>query len=700
MKRLFMAMVLAILAFICGAASFACGGEHVHTWGEWGTVVPPTCTQEGIRERRCDACGQTEREPVAAASHTWSGWALQAEPACTQPGSEMRFCEVCSRTEVRAVDALGHDSVFVAETPAGCTEDGERAHYRCSRCGDAFADEDCTQPLGSVVLPATDHTYAEEWSHDESQHWHASTCEHTGLSRDRGMHDFQDGKTCLTCGYTPAYTLGLSYTLINDKSEYLVGIGTATDRDIVIPAERGGIPVTGIGNGAFSDSAVRSVTIPKSVTEIKDYAFEDCAFLESIVIPDSVRYIGNFAFYNCNSLQKITVGKGVELINDRAFANCPMLTEIAYQAEGQSVFTRRNAFYKSGAQGPGIAVTIAEGVTVIPASLFADAFVKSVALSDSVKVIGSEAFCGCKPLTTVSIGPDSAIEQIGSGAFSKCENLATMDLGNCSLTSIEASVFSGCTSLKQIALCVSVTTIGDSAFRQCTSLREIALPSRLTAIGEEAFYHCSALIGITIPEKVTEIGSYAFAGCGGLEEIIYNAEKCEVGISNGIFHTAGVDGKGINVIIGASVNFVPDYLFSPFDINFTTLRPKILSVEFAENGVCQSIGVEAFAACVPLKSIKISESVTSIGVRAFYRCDALESVTIGENVTFIGDHAFGFCPLLTSVVFEHPAGWQQALNLEKTEWKDVPASTLADPAATAFRLRDDSYAWRRTAASL
>lgn len=128
-----MAMVLAILAFICGAASFACGGEHVHTWGEWGTVVPPTCTQEGIRERRCDACGQTEREPVAAASHTWSGWALQAEPACTQPGSEMRFCEVCSRTEVRAVDALGHDSVFVAETPAGCTEDGERAHYRCSR---------------------------------------------------------------------------------------------------------------------------------------------------------------------------------------------------------------------------------------------------------------------------------------------------------------------------------------------------------------------------------------------------------------------------------------------------------------------------------------------------------------------------------------------------------------------------------------
>lgn len=631
MKRLFMAMVLAILAFICGAASFACGGEHVHTWGEWGTVVPPTCTQEGIRERRCDACGQTEREPVAAASHTWSGWALQAEPACTQPGSEMRFCEVCSRTEVRAVDALGHDSVFVAETPAGCTEDGERAHYRCSRCGDAFADEDCTQPLGSVVLPATDHTYAEEWSHDESQHWHASTCEHTGLSRDRGMHDFQDGKTCLTCGYTPAYTLGLSYTLINDKSEYLVGIGTATDRDIVIPAERGGIPVTGIGNGAFSDSAVRSVTIPKSVTEIRDYAFEDCAFLESIVIPDSVRYIGNFAFYNCNSLQKITVGKGVELINDRAFANCPMLTEIAYQAEGQSVFTRRNAFYKSGAQGPGIAVTIAEGVTVIPASLFADAFVKSVALSDSVKVIGSEAFCGCKPADD---GFDRARFRDRADRFRgffqvrKSRNDGSRELF--------AHFHRG---FRLFRLHFSQTNCAVRFRHNDRRFRFPAVhfsprdrpPLPFDRDRRRSVYHCSALIGITIPEKVTEIGSYAFAGCGGLEEIIYNAEKCDVGISNGIFHTAGVDGKGINVIIGASVNYVPDYLFSPFDINFTTLRPKILSVEFAENGVCQSIGVEAFAACVPLKSIKISESVTSIGVRAFYRCDALESVTIGKT---------------------------------------------------------------------
>ena len=55
-------MVLAILAFICGAASFACGGEHVHTWGEWGTVVPPTCTQEGhpgapLRRMRPDGTG-------------------------------------------------------------------------------------------------------------------------------------------------------------------------------------------------------------------------------------------------------------------------------------------------------------------------------------------------------------------------------------------------------------------------------------------------------------------------------------------------------------------------------------------------------------------------------------------------------------------------------------------------------------------
>ena len=47
------------------------------------------------------------------------------------------------------------------------------------------------------------------------------------------------------------------------------------DKDLVIPAEINGVPVTNIGNGVFSDNQLTSVTIPNSVTSIGWWAFFD-----------------------------------------------------------------------------------------------------------------------------------------------------------------------------------------------------------------------------------------------------------------------------------------------------------------------------------------------------------------------------------------------------------------------------------------
>ena len=44
---------------------------------------------------------------------------------------------------------------------------------------------------------------------------------------------------------------------------------------------------------------VPSVSIPKTVTAIEDYAFKDCNNLTSITIPDNVKTIGEYAFYGC-----------------------------------------------------------------------------------------------------------------------------------------------------------------------------------------------------------------------------------------------------------------------------------------------------------------------------------------------------------------------------------------------------------------
>ena len=63
--------------------------------------------------------------------------------------------------------------------------------------------------------------------------------------------------------------------------------GTATA--VNIPAKIQNLPVTEIGNGAFStNKSITSVTIPGGVTSIGYLAFEKCEKLTSVVIPDSV----------------------------------------------------------------------------------------------------------------------------------------------------------------------------------------------------------------------------------------------------------------------------------------------------------------------------------------------------------------------------------------------------------------------------
>lgn len=99
-------------------------------------------------------------------------------------------------------------------------------------------------------------------------------------------------------------TEGLKFSLNAQKTLYSVmGIGNATDTDIVIPFEYEGKAVTSIANYAFYDcDELTSITIPDSVKSIGDYAFYNCSSLTSITIPDSVTSIGEHAFYYCSSL--------------------------------------------------------------------------------------------------------------------------------------------------------------------------------------------------------------------------------------------------------------------------------------------------------------------------------------------------------------------------------------------------------------
>lgn len=100
------------------------------------------------------------------------------------------------------------------------------------------------------------------------------------------------------------------------------------DAVVNIPSEINGTPVTTIGNAAFRDSSVTSVTIPDSVTAIPDYAFGFCSQLTNISIPNSVTFIGFSAFNSCTSLKSITLPSSLSTIQSYAFYNCGNLKTI------------------------------------------------------------------------------------------------------------------------------------------------------------------------------------------------------------------------------------------------------------------------------------------------------------------------------------------------------------------------------------
>lgn len=110
-----------------------------------------------------------------------------------------------------------------------------------------------------------------------------------------------------------------------------------SDSNVVIPAYIGNIPVTTIGEYAFSNcTSLTSVTIPDSVTSIDNSAFTNCISLTSVTIPDSVTSIGNGAFQDCYNLTSITIPDNVTSIGSDAFGYCVSLTSVTI---GNSVTT-------------------------------------------------------------------------------------------------------------------------------------------------------------------------------------------------------------------------------------------------------------------------------------------------------------------------------------------------------------------------
>lgn len=116
------------------------------------------------------------------------------------------------------------------------------------------------------------------------------------------------------------------------------------------------------------------ITIPKGITKICDYAFENCETITNVVIPNSVISIGNSAFSGCSNLKNISIPNSVVNIEKGAFSSCSNL--------------------------------------------------EKVEIPDGIKIIKDYTFTFCENLTTIII-PQS-VKEIGNLAFDSDSNLSNV----------------------------------------------------------------------------------------------------------------------------------------------------------------------------------------------------------------------------------------------------------------------------------
>lgn len=345
---------------------------------------------------------------------------------------------------------------------------------------------------------------------------------------------------------------------------------------------------------AFYMSAIRSLTIPSSVTTMGVGVFGNCSLLESVTLPENITAIDAQMFYNCSALRSVKWSSQLKSIGYASFYGCKSLDNIVFPETVDNI--DELAFYGSG--------------------------ITKFVVPDKISHLNKGVLYGCTALTNVVFHDN--------------------------VTSIGEAAFQGCTSLVVMMLPPKVTSIANRQFSGCSSLALVGMPSGITSIGESAFHNCVSIRELDITEKITEIGNGAFLGCSKLKAFNVAESNPAYKTVDGVLYDKGLtvllmfpNGKQGACQIPSSVTRIDDYALNSCS--------GLTAVNIPEN--LKVIGISAFANCSNLADIDFSEGLETIGDNAFFGCSALVgTLRLPQSVKSIGKWAFNYCNRITDII--------------------------------------------------